>query len=153
MTGNMLDRNLIFSMCDYTSRWSANFLNSTRVHNLVKTLLNSHPWPLSILPLCGIALPCTHDKVPWAVPHPPTLVHWDAFLLPSCLFHTFDRLFGHTLATPGRTFMSFWLPPWKRNIKVIAKIPLIFGHPLAKKLLYYVVDFFQNNAFCANIHF
>lgn len=130
MTGNMLDRNLIFPTCDYKQI-------SKILPELMTYLkqLNSHPWPFGILPLCGVTLPWTHDQVPWAVPHPPTLVLWHAFLLPSCLLHTFDCLFGHTLTTPGGAFMSFRLPPWKRKHQSYCQVPSNIRSPTCKKIV------------------
>ena len=73
-----------------------------------------YPWPLCILPLSGVALPCAHNAVPGAVTWPPTLVLADRLLPPASLLHTFHDLFGHAFTTPGRTFKSLCLPPGKK---------------------------------------
>lgn len=142
MIGNMLDRNLIFFMCDYISRRFVNFLNFIRVYNLVKILLNFYFWLFSILLLCGIVFFCIYDKVFWAVFYFFILVFWDVFFFLFRFFYIFDRLFGYIFVIFGRIFVFFWFLFWKRNIKVIVKIFLIFGYIIVKKLLYYVVDFF-----------
>lgn len=97
MTGNMLDRNLIFSMCDYTSRWSANFLNSTRVHNLVKTLVILTLDHSVYCHCVGLHSPVHMTRSPGRCPTP---LHWSSETLSS--FH--PVFFTHLtvcLATPS----------------------------------------------------